>query len=142
MRSGSNITGNTTSTSKLSHSKRPLIHAHSHVWVDDPRHSHSPSTPASTVPPLPQPTHYTVHHEFPPPPPPPAPSSAPSAPVTPNNASFTHSPTHTTSPAPPATVLFSKPPIRESWRSTDTHWDANVLHGHQLFRTIESNPWS
>lgn len=44
--------------------------------------------------------------------------------VTPNNTSFAHSPTHSTPPAPPAIVPFPKPPIEESWRSTDAHWDA------------------
>lgn len=58
------------------------IHANTHIRADD----HSP-------PP--------AHHDFPPPPPPPAATTTPTAPVTPNVTSFTHSPTHSAPPAPP-----------------------------------------
>ena len=47
--------------------------------------------------------------------------------------------TLSTIPAAAATPSpAAKPPIHES----DSHWDANVLHGHQLFRAIQPTQWS
>ena len=37
------------------------------------------------------------------------------------HTAFKHSPTHSAPPAPPPTVPFPKPPIQDSWRTTDTH---------------------
>ena len=84
-------------------------------------HQHHPYTPP---PANSQPAHTpspSTNQPFPPPPPPPLPTAAP---TTPNATSFKHSPT------------------QDSWHPTDSHWDSNALHNHQLHRTIQPTQWS
>ena len=102
-------------------------------------HDHHPYTPSSANS---QTTHTpspSTNQPFPPPPPPPLPTAAP---TTPNATSFKHSPTHQAPPAPPSTVPFPQPPLQDSWHPTDSHWDSNASHGHQLHRTIQPTQWS
>ena len=82
-------------------------------------HPYTPPPPTGTSP------------SFPPPPPPPLPTASP---TTPTHTSFKHSPSHSAPPAPPATVPFPTRTTQESWHSTDSCWDSNALHGHQLQR--------
>ena len=61
-----------------------------------------------------------------------------------------HTPIHATtgggaagsSPPPPPHIPSPKPPLQDSWHQTDHHWDANTLHGHQLYRTIQPTQWA
>ena len=104
---------------------------HPHPYATPPQHTPPQQTPPS------QP-------EFPPPPPP-----LPTAdPVTPPQSTYKHSPQPAaaarpgTAPPPPPHVPSPTPPLQDSWNQTDHHWDANTLHGHQLYRTIQPTQWS
>ena len=118
----------------------PLTHAlrthqahHSHPYTTPPQHTPPQQTPPS------QP-------EFPPPPPPPPLPTA--DPVTPPPSTYKHSPQPAaaarpgTAPPPPPHVPSPTPPLQDSWSQTDHDWDANTLHGHQLYRTIQPTQWS
>ena len=104
------------------------VRTHHHPYTPSPANSQPTHTPSPST-----------NQPFPPPPPPPLPTAAP---TTPNATSFKHSPTHQAPPAPPSTVPFPQPPLQDSWHSTDSHWDSNALHGHQLHRTIQPTQWS
>ena len=121
------------------------IHSHGHLRTCDPFSTHPTGTPSTPLHSIacqltnahtPSPS---TNQPFPPPPPPPLPTAAP---TTPNATSFKHSPTHQAPPAPPSTVPFPQPPLQDSWHPTDSHWDSNALHGHQLHRTIQPTQWS
>ena len=112
----------------MTHSVRAPQAHHNHPYTPSP----SASQPAHTPSP-------SANQPFPPPPPPPLPTAAP---TTPTATSFKHWPAHSAPPAPPSTVPFPKPPLQDSWHSTDSHWDSNSLHGHQLHRTIQPTQWS
>ena len=112
------------------------VHPHRHIRTYDPFSTHSTGPPQPPVhsiafrllPPNSRSRHHLHRHT--------------AAPTTPTATSFKHSPAHSAPPAPPSTVPFPKPPLQDSWRSTDSHWDSNSLHGHQLHRTIQPTQWS
>ena len=120
-----------------------------------PSTSHHSYNPTGTYGPLAHAlrTHQT-HHTQPYTPPPqhtppqltprvPAATTSTTAPVTPPGSSFKHSPQpgaaagSGSAPPPPPHIPSPKPPLQ-----TDQHWDANTLHGHQLYRTIQPTQWS
>ena len=118
----------TTAYGPMSHSIRMHQQHQAHPYTPPP----STSPPSHTSPPNTSPS-------FPPPPPPPLPTASP---ATPQQKSFKHSPTHFAPPAPPPTVPSPTPTIQESWHSTESCWDANAVHGHQLHRHIQPTQWS
>ena len=123
----------TTAYGPMGHSIRVHQQHQAHPYTPSPSTSPPSHTPPSHTPPA------TTSPAFPPPPPPPLPTASP---TTPQPKSFQHSPTHSAPPAPPATVPFPTPTIQESWHSTDSCWDANAVHGHQLHRHIQPTQWS
>ena len=121
-----------------------------------PTTSHHPYNPTGTYGPLTHAlrTHHTHHtHPYTP-----SPQPTPSQPTPPSQPEFPppppHSSSHTTrhifqkqSTArscrhPPPHIPSPRPPTQDSWHPTDHHWDANTLHGHQLYRTIQPTQWS
>ena len=122
----------TTAYGPMGHSIRTHQQHQAHPYTPSPSTSPPSHTPPSHTPPA------TTSPAFPPPPPPPLPTASP---TTPQPKSFQHSPTHSAPPAPPATVPFPTPTIQESWRSTESCWDANAVHGHQLHRHIQPMEW-
>ena len=103
----------------MTHSVRTQQAHHNHPYTPSPSAYSSPNSRS----------HHHLHRHT-------------AAPTTPTATSFKHSPAHSAPPAPPSTVPFPKPPLQDSWRSTDSHWDSNSLHGHQLHRTIQPTQWS
>ena len=102
-------------------------------------HQSQPYTPPPSTSPPPHTPPATANQSFPPPQPPPLPTASPTTPTT---TSFKHSPSHAAPPAPPPRVPFPTPTIQESWRPTDSCWDSNALHRHQLHRHIQPTQWS
>ena len=100
----------------------PMSHS---IRTHQQHQSHPYTPPPSTSPPSHTPPTGTSP-SFPPPPPPPPPLPT-ASPATPTQTSFKHSPSHSAPPAPPP---------------TDSCWDSNALHGHQLHRHIQPTQWS
>ena len=115
----------TTTYGPMGHSIRMHQQHQAHPYTPPPSTSPPSHTPPTSTSPA-----------FPPPPPPPLPTASP---TTPQPKSFKHSPTHSAPPAPPPTVPSPTPTIQESWHSTESCWDTNAVHGHQLHRHIQPN---